>query len=55
MNILFLIDMKCSLIQHLIIIQMKIGKAEANALVLVYYHYSIINLIITFTKGNLVL
>lgn len=55
MNILYLKDTKCILIQCLIIIQMKIGKAEANALVLVYYHYSIINLIITFMKGNLVL
>lgn len=55
MNILYLIDMKCILVQCLIIIQMKIGKAEANALILVYYQYSIVNLIITFMKGNLVL
>lgn len=55
MNILYLIDMKCMLIQCLNINQMKIEKAEANASTLVYYQYSVINLIITFMKANLVL
>lgn len=55
MNILYLIDMKCMLIQYLNINQMKIEKAEANASTLVYYQYSVINLIITFMKANLVL
>lgn len=55
MNILYLIDMKCMLIQCLNINQMKIEKAETNASILVYYQYSVINLIITFMKANLVL
>lgn len=55
MNILYLIDMKCMLIQCLNINQMKIEKAEVNASTLVYYQYSVINLIITFMKANLVL
>lgn len=55
MNILYLIDMKCMLIQCLNINQMKIEKAEANASTLVYYQYSVINLINTFMKANLVL
>lgn len=55
MNILYLIDMKRILIQCLYINQMKIEKAEANASILVYYQYSVINLIITFMKANLVL
>lgn len=55
MNILYLIDMKRILIQCLYINQMKIEKVEANASILVYYQYSVINLIITFMKANLVL
>lgn len=55
MNILYLIDMKYISIQCLNINLMKIEKAEANASTLVYYQYSVINLINTFMKANLVL